>query len=106
MNAHPELENTGNAGFSTRLQRLIGQVEAWSYAESDAGAGLAEEIAAGLRSLAADAPSTVLRQGIQRAQDALDDGLSAEALAAALYETRRLLEAGGTQGSGRSSPSR
>lgn len=104
-NAYPELREERNADFRARLQRLIGQVEAWSYADSDAGAGLAEEIAAGLRKLAIDAPSHPLSRGIQRAQDALDDGLSAETLAAALYDVRRLLDAGGSQDSGRSSPS-
>jgi hypothetical protein len=104
-NARPELKDDRNPDFRSRLQRLIGQVEAWSYADSDAGAGLAEEIASGLRRLAADAPSTALARSIQRAQDALDDGLTAEALAAALYEVRRRLESGASQDSGRSSPS-
>jgi hypothetical protein len=84
--------------FSQRLNRLIGRVEAWSYADSDAGAGLPVEVARELKALAAVAASPTLKQGVRRAQDALDDGLSAEAVAAALYRVRADLEAGGAQG--------
>jgi hypothetical protein len=84
--------------FSQRLQRLIGRVEAWSYADSDAGAGLPVEVARELKALAATTASTALKQGLRRAQDALDDGLSAEAVAAALYRVRAELDAGGAQG--------
>jgi hypothetical protein len=92
--------------FGNRLQRLIVRVEAWSYADADPGAGVPEEIARELNWLAAMAPSPLLRQGVRRAQDALDDGLSAEAVAAALYRVRAGFEAGGPQGSAPPSPSR
>jgi hypothetical protein len=84
--------------FRQRLDRLIGRVEAWSYADSDAGAGLPVEVARELKVLAAAAASPRLKQGIRRAQDALDDGLSAEVVAAALYRVRAELDAGGAQG--------
>jgi hypothetical protein len=74
--------------FVDRLNRLIGRVEAWSYGDTDAGSGLPEELAKDLRRLAARAPGGALREGIRRAQDALDDGLSAETVAAALYRVR------------------
>jgi hypothetical protein len=83
--------------FRKRLNGLIGRVEAWSYADSDAGAGLPVEVARELRALAGTAPSPSLQQGVRRAQDALDDGLSAEAVAAALYRVRAELDAGGAQ---------
>jgi hypothetical protein len=81
--------------FGKRLDRLIARVEAWSYADSDAGAGLPVEVARELKALAAAAASPRLKQGVRRAQDALDDGLSAEAVAAALYQLRAELQAGG-----------
>jgi hypothetical protein len=81
--------------FGERLNRLIGRVEAWSYADSDAGAGLPVEVARELKALAATAASARLKQGIRRAHDALDDGLSAEVVAAALYQVRAELDAGG-----------
>jgi len=84
--------------FGQRLNRLIGRVEAWSYGDSDAGAGLPVEVARELKLLAAAATSPRLEQGIRRAQDALDDGLSAEVVAAALYQVRAELDAGGAQG--------
>jgi hypothetical protein len=80
--------------FRERLNRLIGRVEAWSYADSDAGAGLPVEVARELKALAAAAVSPRLKQGIRRAHDALDDGLSAEVVAAALYQVRAELDAG------------
>ena len=88
----------GRLEFSQRLDRLIGRVEAWSYADSDAGAGLPVEVARELKALASAAASPRLKEGLRRAQDALDDGLSAEAVAAALYQVRAELEAGGAQG--------
>ena len=91
--------------FENRLQRLIDRVEAWSYADADPGAGLPEEIARELKRLAAVAPSAPLRQGVARAQDALDDGLSAEAVAAALYRLRAEFEASRAQVSPPPSPS-
>jgi len=97
---------TRQSEFRNRLQRLIGRVEAWSYADADPGAGVPEEIARELKRLAAVAPSLPLRQGVRRAQDALDDGLSGEAVAAALYRVRAEFEAGRPQGSAPPSPSR
>jgi hypothetical protein len=80
MRAHPE--------FGTRLEHLISRVEAWSYADWDAGAGLPQEVARELKWLASSAPSAAVKDGVRRAQDALDDGLSAEAVAGALYGVR------------------
>lgn len=74
--------------FVDRLNRLIGRVEAWSYGDSDAGSGLPEELAKDMKRLASKTPAGTLRDGIRRAQDALDDGLSAETVAAALYRVR------------------
>jgi hypothetical protein len=91
--------------FENRLRRLIDRVEAWSYADADPGAGLPEEIARELKRLAAVTPSPPLQQGVRRAQDALDDGLSAEAVAAALYRLRADFEAGRAQVSPPPSPS-
>jgi hypothetical protein len=84
--------------FGQRLERLIGRVEAWNYADSDAGTGLPVEVARELKALAAAAATPRLKQDVRRAQDALDDGLSAEAVAAALYRVRADLAAGGAQG--------
>jgi hypothetical protein len=81
--------------FGQRLNRVIGRVEAWSYSDSDAGAGLPVEVARELKALASAAPSPTLKQGVRRAQDALDDGLPAEALVAALYGVRAELAAAG-----------
>ena len=78
----------GQTEFVDRLNLLISRVEAWSYSDSDAGAGLPVELARDLKRLASKAPVGVLRDGIRRAQDALDDGLPAEAVAAALYRVR------------------
>src|SRR2546429_7349845 len=86
---------TGRLEFGRRLNRLIARVEAWNYADSDAGAGLPVEVARELKALAAAALSPGLKQGVRRAQDALDDGLSAEAVAAALYRVRAALDTGG-----------
>ncbi len=77
--------------FKKRLEQLIQRVEAWSYADSDAGVGLPVELAAELRALARAAPEPALRQRLGRAQDALDDGLSAETVAAELYRIRKEL---------------
>ena len=80
--------------FERQLDALIDQVEAWSYGESDAGAGVPVELARALQQLSRQAPSPGLRRSLARAQDALDDGLSAEALAAELYQIRSALRAG------------
>jgi hypothetical protein len=84
----------GRLEFAQRLNRVIGRVEAWSYGDSDAGAGLPVEVARELKALASAAPTSTLKQGVRRAQDALDDGLSAEAVVAALYGVRTELAAG------------
>jgi hypothetical protein len=91
--------------FRQRLNRLIARVEAWSYADSDAGAGLPVEVARELKALAS-AASPKLKEGVRRAQDALDDGLSAEVVAAALYQVRAELERGVQGVSPPPSPSR
>jgi hypothetical protein len=80
---------TADSEFVQALDGLIARVEAWSYAESDTGGRLAEEVGAGLAALARRAPPGPVRQGLLQAEDALDDGLSAESVAAALYGVRR-----------------
>lgn len=80
--------------FKDRLDALIQRVEAWSYSDSDAGAGVPVELAEELARLRAEAPSPELRRRVASAQDALDDGLSAEAVAAELYRVRAELSAG------------
>lgn len=82
----------GRTAFGARLTGLIARLEAWNYADSEAGGGL-EEIAGELVLLAADAPTPDARQEILNAQDGLDDGLPAEAVTAALYRARRKAEA-------------
>jgi hypothetical protein len=76
------------AAFGARLSGLIARLEAWNYADSEAGGGL-QEIAAELAQLAGDAPSSEARREILNAQDGLDDGLPAEAVTAALYRARQ-----------------
>jgi hypothetical protein len=76
---------SADSEFASRLKALIRRVESWSYADSDAGAGVPVEVADELRVLASTAPTTQLRRSLGRAQDALDDGLPAEAVAAELY---------------------
>ena len=102
---------TEHSEFKESLERLIVRVEAWSYADTDAGAGQSRELARALKSLASIAPTPALRAGVRHAQDALDDGLSAEVVAAALYRLRAEWEAGRPQASlppspGRRSPKR
>lgn len=82
---------TANSEFKSRLEAVIRRVEAWTYADSDAGAGVPVELAAELRSLADAAPDRMVRQRLIRAQEALDDGLSSESVAAELYRIRTQL---------------
>ena len=91
MNADPE--------FVQALDRLIAKVEAWSYADSDSGGRLAEEVGEALAALTRRAPSEALRHGLLQARDALDDGLSAESVAAALYSVRRAAGGSDVKGS-------
>jgi len=87
------------------LRRLIARVEAWSYADSDAGAGPAEEIAAELNRLVSLSPTAAVKRDIREAQDALDDGLPAENVAAALYRVLAQLQRAKPQVSGPPLPS-
>lgn len=80
--------------FESQLNSLIEQVEGWSYDESDAGAGVPVELALLLRQLIDAAPTPGLQKILARAQDALDDGLPAEAVAGELYRVRAVLNAG------------
>ena len=82
--------------FKHALEALIRDLEAWSYADSDAGSGVPVEIARELASLARHAPTSDSRRQLSRAQDALDDGLPAERVAAELYRIRAELSAGAT----------
>lgn len=97
---------SGRFEFEKRLMALIRRVEAWNYAESDAGAGVPVEVADELRSLAAEAPTAKLRTSLRRAQDALDDGLPADAVAAELYRIEAEVTGATGQDSGPPSPSR
>ena len=97
---------SGGSEFEIRLKRVIQRVESWSYADSDAGAGGPEEVAEDIAWLVGDAATPELRRRLRRAQDALDDGLSAEAVAAALYQVRTEFERSRAQGSRPPSPSR
>ena len=102
---------SGHSEFRKSLERLIVRVEAWSYADSDAGTGQSRELARALKSLASIAPTATLLAGVRHAQDALDDGLSAEVVAATLYRLRAEPEASSPQTSlppspGRRSPKR
>ena len=81
------LRRLAPGSFGARLDALIARVEAWSYADTEVGAG-AEDIGAELSALAATAPSPGSRRELRAARDALDDGLPAEAVAAALYRAR------------------
>ncbi len=80
--------------FKEALESLIRSLEAWSYADSDAGSGVPVEIARELAALAAQAPTSDRRQQLSRAQDALDDGPPAERVAAELYRIRGELSQG------------
>ncbi len=80
--------------FNQALEALIRDVEAWSYADSDAGSGVPVEIARGLAILAPLAPTPESQRQLSRAQDALDDGLPAERVAAELYRIRGELNRG------------
>lgn len=98
MSAHSE--------FKDRLFALIRRVEAWNYAESDAGAGVPVEVADELQALAATAPTAQLRRSLRRAQDALDDGLPADAVAAELYRIGAVIGPAGQDSGPPPSPSR
>ena len=86
---------TVHSEFGDQLEGLIRRIDAWNYADSDAGAGVPVEIAQELAVLAASAPTVSVRRSVRRAQDALDDGLSADAVAAELYRIRDELSSGG-----------
>jgi hypothetical protein len=90
--------------FKNRLQRLIQRVEAWSYGDTEAGSGMPVEVADELAILTSTAPTAGLRRQLRRAQDALDDGLPAETVAAELYRVRSELDSA-TQESRPESPS-
>src|SRR2546423_14438250 len=92
--------------FAESLERLIVRVEAWSYADSDVGAGQSRELARELKSLASIASTPALLAGVRHAQDALDDGLSAEVVAAALYRPGTAGEGGSPQPAFPPSPGR
>ena len=78
----------GHSEFKQALEALIRDVEAWSYADSDSGSGVPVQIAHQLASLAQRAPTESTRRQLGQAEDALDDGLPAERVAAELYRIR------------------
>ncbi len=73
--------------FDGRLQALIARLEAWSYADTDPGEG-PPEIAAALAALESVAPSEQAQRALRAAREALDDGLPADAVVAALNRGR------------------
>jgi len=73
-----------NTAFGDQLARAISRLEAWQESEADGGTS-PEELAAELTGLRRLAPSPESDQAIVDALEALDDGLPAEAVAAALY---------------------
>jgi hypothetical protein len=91
--------------FEEALRRVIARVDTWSYADSDAGVSPAEEIAGELSRLATILPTASLRPTLRQAQDALDDGLPAETVAAALYRLLAAVQRARAQASGPPSPS-
>lgn len=76
-------------GWRDLLADALARLEAWMDSDVDQGGG-AEELAAELEALQRQAPTPESRQAIGSARDALDDGLPAEAVAAALYRARSL----------------
>ncbi|HEY8677810.1 MAG TPA: hypothetical protein VIN39_04165 [Candidatus Dormibacteraeota bacterium] len=82
---HALRANRAKSSFSDRVRQVVARIEAWSYADSDSGSAPAEAMANDLRALDVQAPSAAARQSLRQAQDALDDGLPAEVIAAALY---------------------
>src|ERR671935_717939 len=77
--------------FRRRLNRLIGRLLAWQFAERDAGINAVERLALELRRLRESAPSDRVGLRLQEAADALDDGLPPDRVAAALYQAGDLL---------------
>lgn len=74
----------GAASFGGRLTRAIARLEAWQESDAESGTGL-EDLAAELDRLRQLAPSPESRQAVGDALEALDDGLPADSVAAALY---------------------
>lgn len=70
--------------FGDQLARAISKLEAWQESEAD-GAASPEELAVELTRLRQLAPSVESERAIVEALEALDDGLPADAVAAALY---------------------
>jgi len=70
--------------FSERLARAIARLEAWHESDADSATS-PEELADELSHLRQLAPSVESQQAIVDALEALDDGLPADAVAAALY---------------------
>ncbi len=82
-----EIANAADV-WADHLSRAIARLEAWIESDTDAGGGV-EELASDLQALEVRAPTPEARQAIRSAMDALDDGLPAEAVAAALYRARQ-----------------
>lgn len=80
-------ELTGAPGFSRRLAQVIARLETWQESDADSGTS-PEELAADLGRLRQLAPSTESEHAIDEALEALDDGLPADVVAAALYRAR------------------
>jgi hypothetical protein len=73
--------------FNQRVGRAIARLEAWHESDADSGTS-PEELAAELRELRQLAPSGESKRAITDALEALDDGLPADVVTAALYRAR------------------
>ncbi len=82
-----EIANAADV-WADHLSRAIARLEEWIESDTEAGGGV-EELASDLQALEVRAPTPEARQAIRSAMDALDDGLPAEAVAAALYRARQ-----------------
>jgi hypothetical protein len=78
---------TATQEFGRRVSQAIARLEAWHESDADSGTG-PEELAAELRELRQQAPSPESKRAIADAIEALDDGLPADAVTAALFRAR------------------
>lgn len=84
-------ELTGVPGFSGLLAQAIARLETWQESDADSATS-PEELAAELNRLRQLAPSVESGHAIDEALEALDDGLPADVVAAALYRARLALK--------------
>ncbi|HYM51332.1 MAG TPA: hypothetical protein VET65_12290 [Candidatus Limnocylindrales bacterium] len=84
-----DLERAGSPSsqlppFRASVEAVIARVEAWYYADTEQAGG-AEELARDLSALQQIAPTAAAAGAVNAARDALDDGMPADAIVAALY---------------------